>query len=323
MRTQSSNTRQRGVALITALLIFALLGILAGSLSWDIGLDMRRTTSMLFHDEGTQAAYGAEDWVRTILRDDIANDGSTTDHLGELWASEFPILPIESDTVQGAIQGSVEDLQGRFNINNLIDAQGLVDEMVLEQFQRLLAALDLDPRFAQLAADWIDANDTEEIPSGGEDPIYLGKQPPYLAANQTITNISELMALDGMDKATFDTLAPHISALPKLSNGEPTKINVNTATVPVLQSLNDSWSASDVEGLIEDREDGGFADYENLFGTYVDEDIVARLLDETSAYFQLKVVVQIDTVRVTYYSLLYRERQGGLTIPIQRSFGTT
>jgi len=313
--------RQGGVALITALLIFALLGILAASLSWDIGLDMRRTTSMLFHDEGTQAAYGAEDWVRTILRDDAVD--STTDHLGEIWASEFPVLPIESDTVQGAIQGELEDLQGRFNINNLIDAQGKVDQMTLEQFQRLLVALDLDPRFAQLAADWIDADDIEEIPSGAEDPIYLGKQPPYLAPNQTITNVSELMALDGMDKATFDTLAPHITALPKLSNGEPTKINVNTATRLVLQSLDSTFSASDVEGLIEQREEDGFTDYQNLFRTYVEDDVVDRLLDETSAYFQLKVVVQIDTVRVIYYSLLYRDRQGGLTIPIQRSFGTT
>lgn len=311
---------QTGVALITAMLIMALLAILATNLTWDNGLDVRRTMTMLYHDEGVQAVYGAEDWVRGILQDD-AND-STTDHLGEIWAAEFPVLPIESDTVQGAIQGDVTDLQGRFNINNLIDEDGNVDAVAYEHFQRLLLALDLDPRFAGLAADWIDADDSAGMPDGAEDPIYTGMIPPYLAANQSLTNVTELMALEGMDKQTFDTLAPHISALPKPSSGQPTKINVNTATGPVLQSLHDSLSVGDVERLIADREDGGFADFQNDFSSFVPADVIDRFLDETSSYFQLKVVVQIATVRVTYYSILYREIQSGDTVPIVRSFGT-
>ena len=38
--------------------------------------------------------------------------------------------------------------------------------------------------------------------------------------------------------------------------------------------------------------------------------------------FQLKVVVQIATVRLTYYSVLYRDAQRGSVIPLVRSFGT-
>ncbi|MDX1515804.1 MAG: type II secretion system minor pseudopilin GspK [Woeseiaceae bacterium] len=316
-------TRQRGVALITALLIFALLAVLAANLTWDNGLDVRRTMTMLYHDEGVQAAYGAEDWVRSILRDDELD--STTDHLGEIWAAEFPVLPIESDTVQGAIQGGLADLQGRFNVNNLVDENGNIDVEVYEQFQRLLIALDLDPRFAALAADWIDADDNvglPSIPDGAEDAIYTGMIPPYLAANQELSSASELMALEGMDKATFDTLAPHIAALPKPASGEPTRINVNTATAAVLQSLDASISEADALRLIADREDGGFADFQNAFQSFVTPDIVNRYLDEHSSYFQLKVVVQIATVRITYYSVLYRESGSGATVPILRSFGT-
>lgn len=313
--------RQAGVALITAMLIMALLAILAADLTWDNGLDMRRTMTMLYHDEGVQAVYGAEDWVRTILRDD-AND-SDTDHLGEIWAAEFPVLPIESDTVQGAVQGGIEDLQGRFNVNNLIDENGNVDQDVYEQFQRLLISLDLDPRFAGLAADWIDADDKEGMPDGAEDPLYTGLTPPYLAANRSLTTVSELMALEGMDKATFDTLAPHISALPKLGSGRPTPINVNTATAPVLQALDENLTAADVERLIADREGGGFTDFQNDFEAFVPTEVIERYLDETSSFFQLKVVVQIATVRITYYSVLYREVQGGATVAILRSFGTT
>jgi len=312
---------QNGAALITAMLIMALLAILAADLTWDNGLDMRRTMTMLYHDEGVQAVYGAEDWVRIILRDD-AND-SPTDHLGEIWAAEFPVLPIESDTVQGAVQGGLEDLQGRFNINNLIDENGDVDQDALEQLQRLLLILDLEPRFAGLAADWLDADDRAGMPDGAEDSIYTGMTPPYLAANQTLTNVSELMALEGMDKLTFDTLAPHITALPKLGAGQPTKINVNTATAAVLQSLDENLSPADVERLIADRENGGFTDFQNDFSSFVAADVINRYLDETSSYFQLKVVVQIATVRITYFSVLYREIQGGATVPIQRSFGTT
>ncbi len=317
----NASRRQCGVALITAMLIMALLGILAASLTWDNGLDVRRTMTLLYHDEGVQAAYGAEDWVRSLLRDDL-ND-STNDHLDEIWAAEFPILPIESDTVQGAIQGDVEDLQGRFNINNLVDGNGAIDELAFEQFQRLLLILDLDPRFAGLAADWLDADRDSSIPDGAEDPIYTSKSPPYLAANQQLVNVAELMALDGMDKQSFDVLAPHIAALPVAVGGQPTKINVNTATAAVLQSLDENITEADAERLIADREDGGFADFENDLASFVTADIIDRYLDETSSFFQLKVVVQIATVQVTYYSVLYRSVQDGSTVPILRSFGTT
>ena len=310
----------RGVALITAMLIMALLGILASTLAWDNALDMRRTMTMLYHDEGVQAVYGAEDWVRLLLRDDAVD--STTDHLGEIWAAEFPILPIESETVQGAVQGAVEDLQGRFNINNLLDRNGAIDEESFEQFQRLLVTLDVDPRFAGLVADWIDSDQDAGLPDGAEDPIYTGLTPPYRAANQLLTTASELMAVQDMDKESFDRLAPHIVALPKPASGQPTKINVNTATAAVLQSLDENITAADVERLIADREEGGFTDFQDDFAPFVTPDIIDRFLDETSSYFRLKVVVQIATVRVTYYSILYRD-QGGATVPILRSFGTT
>ena len=312
--------QQHGVALITALLIMALLAILAANLTWDNGLDVRRTMSMLYHDEGIQAAYGAEDWIRTMLRDD-ANE-SATDHLGEIWAAEFPVLPIESDSVRGVIQGTLADLQGRFNINNLVDDNGNIDQIAFEQFQWLLLVLDLDPRIAGIAADWIDPDQTAGMPDGAEDPIYTGKVPPYLAGNQALVTPSELMALDGMDKATLDVLLPHIAAIPKSANGRPTRINVNTATPPVLQSMDPNLTATDVERLLADRENGGFPDYTNDLLSFVPADFINDYLAETSSYFQLKVVVQIDTVRVTYYSVLYRENQGGATVPILRSFGT-
>ena len=308
-----ATVRQRGVALITAMLIFALLGSLALSLAWDNQLDMRRTMAMLFYEEGVQAALGAESWVQGILRQDL--EDSSTDHLGEIWATDIPALPLVSDTIQGELFGTVEDLQGRFNVNNLIDENGVVDVESLEQFRRLLAALGLDPRFAGIAADWLDADRDASFPDGAEDPIYTGLVPPYRTANQSLTNATELAALEGMDKASFDTLLPHIVALPGR-----TAVNVNTATAVVLQSLGENVTAADVERLLAEREDGGFPDIASAFSPLVTPQVLNQL-EETTDYFQLKVVVRIATVRITYFSIFQRA-PGGDVIPILRSFGT-
>lgn len=308
-------SRQRGVALVTALLIMALLGILAANLTWDNSLDVRRTMSMIYHDEGTQAAYGAENWVSSLLRQDYAE--STSDHLGEIWAQEFPVLPIESESIQGALTGELVDLQGRFNVNNLVGSDGEVDPDALAQFQRLLIALEIDPRLAGVTADWLDPDQEAGFPDGAEDAMYTGRLPPYLAANRQIATPTELLAIEGMDRETWQKLEPHVTALPGR-----TGINVNTATGPVLQSLDESLSAADAEGLMIERENGGFPDYLNRFQTIVTPEVL-ETLEESSSYFRLKVVVQIATVRVTYFSVLYRDVGGtGAVVPILRSFGT-
>lgn len=301
--------RSRGVALITAMLITALATLVATNLAWDSALDVRRTMTLLNRDQAIQVALGAESWVITILHQDL--EDSETDHLGEIWATELPGLPIEG----GEVFGEIQDLQGRFNVNNLIDNDGEVETESLEQFRRLLLALGLDQRFAGILGDWMDTDQDPEFPDGAEDAIYTGMIPPYRSPNRTITSVSELAALEGMDKATFDVLAPHITALPGRTN-----INVNTATGPVLQSLDENMSPSDVESLLQEREGGGFADVQAAFSSLVTPEVLNQL-DESTTFFQLKVVVRIDTVRVTLYSVLMRGPRGDVT-PIVRSFGT-
>ena len=307
-------TRARGVALITALLISALAGAVATNLAWDSALDARRTMVLLYRDQAVQVAVGSEGWVRTILRDDLA--GSSNDHLDEIWATEIPALPIDSEAVQGQIWGSIEDLQGRFNVNNLVGPNGEADEAAFEQFERLLVALGLDPRIAGATADWLDADQQETIPDGAEDPLYSGFIPAYRTPNRTISNVTELAAIDGMDPASFEILLPHVTALPGR-----TAVNVNTATIPVLQSLGPNITLGDAEGLVSAREEGGFVDYSDIFAPLVDPRLV-QWIAESSSYFQLKAVVQIDTVRVSLFTTMVRNPQTGDVIPILRSLGT-
>jgi general secretion pathway protein K len=306
--------RARGVALITALLITALAASVASKLSWDNSLDIRRTMVMLYRDQAIQVAVGSEGWVRSILTDDLAQ--TQNDHLGEVWATEIPALPIDSDAVQGQILGKLEDLQGRFNVNNLIDGNGELDEAAFDQFGRLLSALGLEPRLAGATVDWLDPDQNETIPDGAEDPLYSGFTPAYRTADMPISNITELAAVDGMDRVSFEILLPHVIALPGR-----TPINVNTASVEVLQSLGPNIDLGTAEGLIQMRENGGFADYSGVFAPLASAELVPWI-SETSSYFQLKAVVQIDTVRVSLFTVLHRNESNGAVIPILRSLGT-
>jgi len=229
----------------------------------------------------------------------------------------LPGLPVDNDSVQGAVAGKIEDLQGRFNVNNLINRNGEVDQDVLAHFQRLLVVLEIDPRFAGLTADWIDADQEAGFPDGAEDSIYTSLTPSYRTFNRPLVNVTEIAALEGMDKASFDRLLPHITALPGR-----TSINVNTATPALLQSLDANMDPSTIESLLSQREESGFQDIKATFGSFVTNAAILDQLEGSSEYFQLKAVVQIDTVRVTYYSILLRAPNGGPVTTILRSLGT-
>ena len=78
----------------------------------------------------------------------------------------------------------------------------------------------------------------------------------------------------------------------------------------------------DAEGLVQQREGGGFVDYQGVFDPFIDPDLLAsNPISETSDYFQLLAVVQIDTVRVSLFTTLYRNPRGDV-IPILRKLGT-
>ncbi|MEO0998651.1 MAG: type II secretion system minor pseudopilin GspK, partial [Pseudomonadota bacterium] len=173
---------QRGVvAILFAVLIVALCAVYSASLAWDSTLDARRSASLYWREQAVLVAVGAENWVGDILMTDL-ND-TETDHFGEFWALDLPPLPVDGAGITGELSGSLEDLQGRFNVNNLVDSTGRVDPEALAQFQRLLTVLEIDPRLAGIAADWIDADVEPSFPDGAEDPVYTGLAPAYRTAN--------------------------------------------------------------------------------------------------------------------------------------------
>ena len=154
---------QRGVAILTAILIVAIGTVIAVNLMWQGTLDMRRAEAALAADQGLMLVQGAEAWAADILRQDLV-ESPNADHLGEVWATELPPLPVDG----GTIIGRLEDLQGRFNLNNLVGPDGMENQLMRRQFERLLNSVDVDPALAGAVVDWLDPDTDLRFPSGGE-----------------------------------------------------------------------------------------------------------------------------------------------------------
>jgi general secretion pathway protein K len=309
--------RQRGVALITAVLIVALGTMLAASVFFRGYLDQRRSATLFALDQAYEVALGAEAWAADFLRQD--RQESETDHFGEAWAKPLPPLPLDDG---GTVEGRLEDMQGRFNLNNLKTADGTTNEAAVEQLARILQMLEIEPSWAAAIADWVDIDAEPGFPDGAEDSVYTSLTPPHRAANMTITRASELMVLNGFGAERYAKLAPHVTALPV---GTP--LNVCTASGEVLDSLkeNEREFSLDAEGLAKRRLERCFPnvdqDIQGWIGDTAKFNQIKNSLTESSNWFRASVWVTIGTTQFTLYSLLQRADQGPVRT-ILRSFGS-
>jgi general secretion pathway protein K len=313
LRDRPVRRRQRGVALITAVLMVALATMLAVDVGFRGFLDQRRSGTLFALDQAYEVALGAEAWAADFLKKDLQE--SQTDHLGEIWAQPLPPLPIDGGTVEGRL----EDLQGRFNINSLVNADGTTNADAVQRLERIFAVLDVEPAWASAIADWVDADTQPGFPDGAEDSVYTGQDPPHLTANMPVTRVSELMVLPGFGAERYAKVRPYLSALPV---GTP--LNVCTAPGIVLDALSEGSREFGLnpDDLANRRKDACFPSLEDLRGALGDAayDEVKNSLTESSSYFRATVWVTIGTTQFTLYSLL--ARSGGQIRPALRSFGS-
>jgi general secretion pathway protein K len=228
----------------------------------------------------------------------------------------LPPLPIEGGTVEGRL----EDMQGRFNLNNLIHGDGTPNPVAVKQLERMLAMLEIEPTWAAAMADWIDQDTQPGFPDGAEDTIYTGMNPPHLAANMPVTRVSELLVLPGFGAERYARLKPFVSALPV-----GTALNVCTAPGVVLDALSEDAREYSLnpEDLAKRRQSACFPTLEELRGSLGDAAFneLQDSLTESSAYFRATVWVTIGTTQFTLYSLLARGGAGTIR-PALRSFGS-
>jgi general secretion pathway protein K len=330
-----SRHRQRGVALLVAIMLVALGTILAAAMAYNNAMTARRAAATFDFDQALLVAQGAEALAAYGLQQQAQQNSPYTSP-SQSWAQPLP----PTEVLPGVtLEASLQDLQGRFNINDLVEQDGATPNTVaIQAFERLLNMLNLNPNLADDIVDWIDKSPTATVANGAEDSVYLEMDPPYRTPKLPITSTSELLALPGMTRAAFDTLAPHIVALPI-----GVQINVCSADPWVLDALAGVVQySSDPQGFEKDRQAEGpcfptqaqfLSAAQNVQGgsnpgagigtnglpNQSPPQTLASLIVQKSSWFRLTTFVNVGATEFAVYTLLYQDSTG-MVRPVMRSF---
>lgn len=328
-RTSTLNTvqRQRGAALIVAMLVFALAASLVVAMKSEFNRFFERTANILLAEQAQAYLRGAEELAAMALIRDYDKDkakGQERDDLSEDWARPPP--PFALDGI-GWMKGELRDLQGRFNLNALVESGLPKGEgrstprrftSAQEQFIRLLQTLG-DAAVSEQEAkaitesisDWLDA-DSEPLQDGAEENFYYGLTPAYRAANRSMTSVSELRAVANVTPEIYQALLPWVTVLPDAA----TTLNIHTAEPTLLRSINadgDLTPLSEADG--ESLGEALFQDKNEFLASSVfagkqDRMVeIKKRLGVESNYFLLEAQVEVAGRKMRLYSVLHRQNR--------------
>jgi general secretion pathway protein K len=312
-----SPRNQRGVALIMVLLAAALATSLAAGMMSRQSLMIERASHHLGQQQARSLALGAEVFARQVLYRDWEEDrkeNSFVDHPLEAWARYAATLPVET----GVVEVQVNDLQGRLNLNDLVSAQGAINAVVRDRFARLLEVLEIRSLRVEQLIDWIDPNEQPVGAYGGEDGNYLSLSPAYRAANRPFVDTSELRLMESITTEDYRKLLPHVAALPLSGQG----LNVNMATIPVLQSLHPDVTQSQAEAILAAREEAAFGNVQDFLARpeFAGLGLKADGLTVQTQFFEVAAQVSVAGRTYRLVSSLYRSNDGKLSV-ISRDAG--
>ena len=303
--------KQRGVALISVLLVFALITLLATDMLAVNFKDIKKNNNYQQSRQSFHYALGAEQLARQYLHRDYKSN-KNIDSLTDSWAQDFDQFNIQ----QGQMSLRIVDLQGRFNLNNVYDlATKKPDSQQLNFYKRLEQQLTIRPSASGSLLDWIDADN--KVSSGGaEDNNYTGKTSPYLSANQLLFDQSELRLVEGIDYPDYIELKQHIATLPG-----STKLNLNTAKAEVIKAYAQSLTNADVKLIEQIQQQGGLDSVEDWlarpFGSKLST--AKDYFSVTTEYFEVTIESNYDGRLVKFTSTLYRDAKDGSIQLLKRS----
>jgi general secretion pathway protein K len=302
MKTYSS---QRGIALLTAILVLTLAVIAATSIAANHHLSIKRTENTVFGSQVWSYLHGGEAWAKVVLARDI-DDNNGYDHASEAWATELPALPLPG----GYISGKIVDEQGKINVNNLVSGAE-IDALTRIRLETLFTLREHDPSLVQAIIDWMDP-DVEAIPpNGAEDDYYTGLEYPYLTANQPMQHISELRLVKGFTQEIYDDISPYLTALPA-----NTAINVNTAPVDVLASVIPNLGIEAAKNIIEERDEEAFSNLQEFFTHPLIKDTTVnpQALSTESSFFTLSSEIKVGNSFIKNKSIINRISNSNITV---------
>ena len=224
--------------LIVALAVIAGTSVIMHLSNWESLVRAEMSRAQL-----KQVALGGLMWARTALRNDAAQNN--VDHLDEFWNTELPLSTAEGDVEIG---GSIADRQGFFNLANLLNEDGSVNERSYLGFVRMLQALDLPITLADALIDWTTPSSVSRRTGAPKDAAYLASTPPYFSANRRLTELANLRFINGYTADIIGRLEPYVTVLPRI-----TRVNVNTAPAVVLLAYVPGLTLDEARTIVSGR----------------------------------------------------------------------
>lgn len=306
--------RERGAALLTVLLLVAMIAVLAGTALERLRITTRLAGNALGGEQVRDYARAAEALATSKVTDMLGTSDRVT--LAGGWSNRPFGLPLPGG---GLAVARVTDGGNCFNLNSLVSRQGpnlytsaqsFAQRLQFVRLMRLVGVpAQAAERIAPATADWIDT-DSDQQGGGAEDPTYLAKATPYRTAGTLMADPSELRAVDGVTPDIYTRLRPWICTLPI---AETSPINVNTLTpeqAPLVAMLGESLSVDAARGMILRRPPQGYKDastFLNAGGNGAAPDGGAGLAT-TSKWFALAIDVTNGTARLQERALIDASR---------------
>ena len=298
--------RQRGVAVITALLLTTLAITIVASLFWAQQVQVRSMENQRLHLQTKWILRGALDWAGLVLRQDGRDNPYTS--LNQVWATPLAETRldqyIERERVEGEVfdatlSGSIIDATSRYNLSNLAK-QRRSDPVQVAVFQRLLTNLKLDPALAAKTATAIASAQlaplNADLPKDGE-----VRPAQSSAAPVRLIQLDDLLAIPGYTVEAVDKLRDFVIVLPEL-----TPVNVNTAPAEVLAAVIENFSLAEANSLVARRKSAPWRDV-GQFGTELNgKTAVKDAVSVVSNYFLVHSRVRLDRAALDAEALINR-----------------
>lgn len=326
MRRQLSRqlTHQRGVAVITALLLTTLAVTIVASLFWQQQVQVRSMENQRLHLQTKWILRGALDWTRLILGQAGIERGNVTTPDG-VWATPLAETRlddyvererIEGEQFDATLSGQVSDAQARYNLAGLAVNQSIKPAQVLA-FGRLLSNVQLDPGLAQAAAQAMAR--TQQAPGAGLNPP-AGQAAAVVASvtsGETLefVQIEDLLSVPGFTPQALQRLREFIIVLP-----EATALNVNTASAEVLAAVVENFSVSEAAALIYSRKQAYFKDAGDFTNRLNGKKLIGDIaIDVKSSYFLVASRIRLDRAALDAEALIRRNNNGTTLVSIREN----
>jgi len=254
--------RQRGAALLMAMVIVTLVATLSASMVWQQWRAVQVEEAERVRAQAQWVLVGALDWARLILKEDARKGGA--DDLTEVWAMPLAearlstFLSADKDNTEDApeafLSGKVDDATARYNLRNLIDAFGEIDPKELLVLRRLCEFASLSPSLADGVAQGYRRAWLAQLAGDSAMLAKLGGDEGLSRAPLMPQNVDQLVWL-GLDAGTVERLRPYVTILPDASG-----INVNTAPKEVIAAAVDKMDLGTAERLVQARQRTPFKD---------------------------------------------------------------